>query len=352
MGTLFRRTQRGNYYGEFTDSLGNRIRKSTGTSNKQDAARILANWEREANHERHGIAFGVDVALEDLLKQYLDYLGNTGDVHRDKTEARIRRVIDANDWTRPPHVNQLQLETTVRSLVSLRDGKPLAMRTQGGYITAWKAFSRWLTTVRKVYVRDPLAAVKKPGYQHDRKLVRRFLLPDEWPWLARCENALLYETAIQTGLRANELRHLSHEHIGADHLLLPAKYTKNRQPAKQYITAKLRSALMAAELPFALTDRLAEQLRDDLAFCRQAYECETDEPDPYFLQVANALGHVLDFHALRHTCGAWLAMRGCNPKVIQHIMRHSTITLTLDTYGHLMPHADRDAIQHFGELMP
>ncbi len=39
-----------------------------------------------------------------------------------------------------------------------------------------------------------------------------------------------------------------------------------------------------------------------------------------------------DFHGLRHTCGTWLAAPGAHSKVIQSIIRHSTITLIMDTY--------------------
>lgn len=64
-----------------------------------------------------------------------------------------------------------------------------------------------------------------------------------------------------------------------------------------------------------------------------------------FLTPENEVGEVLDFHAPRHNCGAWLAMRGVQPKVIQSVMRHSTITLALDTYGHLIAGAEAAAIQ-------
>lgn len=56
-----------------------------------------------------------------------------------------------------------------------------------------------------------------------------------------------------------------------------------------------------------------------------------------FLASEDHDGRVLDFHALRHTTGAWAAMGGASPKAIQTLMRHATITLTLDTYGHLLP---------------
>ena len=37
-------------------------------------------------------------------------------------------------------------------------------------------------------------------------------------------------------------------------------------------------------------------------------------------------------------------MTGAHPKVIQQVLRHSTITLTMDTYGHLFPGQEADAV--------
>ena len=64
-----------------------------------------------------------------------------------------------------------------------------------------------------------------------------------------------------------------------------------------------------------------------------------------FLKYENSENHKLDFHALRHTCGAWLVIAGINVKTVQTIMRHSTPTLTLNTYGHLLEGAEYMAIQ-------
>ncbi len=46
-------------------------------------------------------------------------------------------------------------------------------------------------------------------------------------------------------------------------------------------------------------------------------------------------GHRLDFHGLRHTFVTNLALAGVSPKDAQTLARHSTITLTLETYTHL-----------------
>jgi integrase len=43
------------------------------------------------------------------------------------------------------------------------------------------------------------------------------------------------------------------------------------------------------------------------------------------------------FHDLRHSYAAMLIAQGAHPRAIMERMGHSTITVTLDTYGHLCP---------------
>jgi hypothetical protein len=47
--------------------------------------------------------------------------------------------------------------------------------------------------------------------------------------------------------------------------------------------------------------------------------------------------------------GKQLAMSSVHPKVVQTVMRHSTITLTTDTYGHLFPGQEAEAV---GKMEP
>ena len=71
-----------------------------------------------------------------------------------------------------------------------------------------------------------------------------------------------------------------------------------------------------------------------------------------FLAAMDHDGRVLDFHALRHTTGAWAAIGGASPKAIQTLMRHSTITLTLDTYGHLLPDEAAETVAKMPVVAP
>ena len=49
------------------------------------------------------------------------------------------------------------------------------------------------------------------------------------------------------------------------------------------------------------------------------------------------------FHDLRHTCAALLAHETGNLKLVQRQLRHASIKMTGDTYGHLIPEAVTDA---------
>jgi integrase len=49
------------------------------------------------------------------------------------------------------------------------------------------------------------------------------------------------------------------------------------------------------------------------------------------------LPHTTRFHDLRHTCATLLVGRGFNGKLVQELLGHSTIAITLDTYSHVMP---------------
>ena len=44
-------------------------------------------------------------------------------------------------------------------------------------------------------------------------------------------------------------------------------------------------------------------------------------------------------------------MRGVHPKVVQSVMRHSTIKLTFDTYEHLMPGETEGAVDSLCEFL-
>jgi integrase len=233
--------------------------------------------------------------------------------------------------------------------------------------------------------RDPLASVKIPNPETDRRNERRAISPEEWRWLEvtildatdrygmpAIERLALYRTAIQTGLRSNELRSLTRGKLYLDadqpYVTCKAGSTKNHTEARQYIQPELADdlrTLIATKAPkapvFGLPHEtnVARMFRYDLAAARRVWLAESkhdaeerirrEQSD--FLAATNHEGEFADFHSLRHTCGAWLAMAGVPIKVVQQVMRHSDINLTMNTYGHLFPGQEADAVAKMRDMM-
>ena len=370
MASLFKRRQRNgklssHWWASWKNHRGKFTSRSTGTAD-EGTARIVANdWEKDDVLCREGHREHVErLPLRDLLRQYelkLSAVDNTQG-HVDETVRMIHAVFDAAGWKLASDINA---DGVTSYLVALKgDGrKP---RTIQKYIRAAKGFTRWLVETGKLPA-NPLVTIKAPT---PGKGNRRMLLPDEWRHLAAAtaaadrygmtgaERVLLYRVAIETGLRANELRCLTRVSLVLDpkrpYIVAAAGSTKNRQRAQQYIRATVAAGLrahVARKTPtapmFTLPAKwqMADMLRDDLAAARRAWLDEAGrDPEELahreqsdFLEEKNHAGQALDFHALRHTCGAWLVLAGVSLNVVQKVMRHSTIKLTVDTYGHTLP---------------
>jgi integrase len=57
------------------------------------------------------------------------------------------------------------------------------------------------------------------------------------------------------------------------------------------------------------------------------------------------------FHDLRHTAATLMLEQGVHPKVVQERLGHSTISLTLDTYSHVLPSMQDDAADKLDTLL-
>jgi integrase len=55
-------------------------------------------------------------------------------------------------------------------------------------------------------------------------------------------------------------------------------------------------------------------------------------------------------HDLRHTAATHLLNRGVHPKVVQELLGHSTISLTLDIYSHVAPALHAEVATHMQAL--
>lgn len=287
----------------------------------------------------------------------------------EQVAGRVRRLAEGcgfrnyGDVTGSAVVSYLQSirrdRTDARGKVVRRG---MSAQTSNFYLAAVKQFCKWMIRERRAG-ESPVAYLSGLNVRLDRRHDRRPLTPAEVRrLLAAAANgpvaygvpgparALFYRLAVETGLRSGELRSLtraSFDLSGFPHpatVTVEAAYAKNRRrdtlplrpetaEAVRAHTATLAPAAPAFNLPHP--DTMIDMLRTDLEAAGIAYEVD---------------GRFADLHALRHTCGTWLAAAGVHPKVIQQILRHSTITLTMDKYTHAFKADEVEAVGRLPSL--
>ncbi len=57
------------------------------------------------------------------------------------------------------------------------------------------------------------------------------------------------------------------------------------------------------------------------------------------------------FHDLRHSAASLLLSMGVHPKIVQELLGHSQISMTLDTYSHVLPSLQAEAVQRLNTLL-
>ena len=69
-----------------------------------------------------------------------------------------------------------------------------------------------------------------------------------------------------------------------------------------------------------------------------------------FRRVARSVGLPnLRFHDLRHTHATLMLQQGIHPKIVSERLGHSSVSMTLDTYSHVLPGLQEAAAMRFEE---
>jgi integrase len=262
--------------------------------------------------------------------------------------------------------------------------RTIGMQTTNYYVGAAKQFCKWMVRERRA-TESPLEHLGRLNAADDRRHDRRALSVDEVRRLLTVahngsesygmpgtERRLLYVLALQSGLRANELRSLTRSSF--DFRLKPATVTVEAGSSKRrrrdtlplrVDTAAELHAHLAAKHPgapaFCLPPKydMADMLQVDLDTARAAWlkepgtvEEKARREQSSFLRYVDEAGRYADFHSLRHTFLTNLARSGVHPKVAQALARHSTITLTMDRYSHTVLGEQSEAVEALPDLGP
>ena len=162
------------------------------------------------------------------------------------------------------------------------------------------------------------------------------------------QDRALWATALYAGLRRGELMALRWEDValGTNIVHVERGWDVREGPVAPKSRAGIRKVPIASALrSYLLEHRLRTGRSEGLAFGRSA---ETPfDPAPVQARADKAFRkHGLEratFQDCRHAFASLMIAAGVNAKALSTYMGHSSITITYDRYGHLMPGNEEEA---------
>ncbi len=382
---------RGRWRFQYTDWRGRR-RTGTGSASKSETAKLAAHVQAEQDAIRKGWAKApkksdTPRSLADVAREYLEWgavQGGRGGRPWSKVHSRNKRLY-LDYWLRAFGPIAVQDVTLSRAEAILRElaksglpqkgrstrvfcsnvcraaaskrrargeevlpdegcaicGKPTPLRKR----RAKKLTGKTLQNVAEV-LRSLLSWARRRGYVeanpleymagYDTTPRSRRRAPTDREIRLLLEHAasnaerLVYQVALCTGYRQGELRALKVKDLDVKGCTLPlsAEFTKARRAARQPI-------------PWALADRLAvscEGKTQDSPLL-DGLEAKDRPLDMLYATMKRAgipkwaPGGKLDFHALRNGYISRVVEAGASAKEAQELARHSTPTITMNTYA-------------------
>jgi len=178
----------------------------------------------------------------------------------------------------------------------------------------------------------------------------------------------LWVLLVTTGLRIGEATGLEWQHIDLDRGTLVVRQALQRQQGKGWVLVEpktgrsRRTVCLAGGTIEALRrhrDRQkltgAEPRWDGktLVFCTGSGKplAPSNIRRSLHRTLKQASLPLIRVHDLRHTAATYLLSVGTHPKVVQELLGHSTVTLTLDTYSHVLPALHKQVASHMDHLI-
>lgn len=277
--------------------------------------------------------------------------------------------------------------------ITLRDIQEYysALYKKGASISTLKNLNKLISpSIRYAYnnnmiIKDFTRGIVLPSDTENNKLQKKsdvnpFSLDEQIKFLNAIkgnELETLFITALDSGLRQGELLALTWNDIDFDNeciyvnktVKLVANVTREGREKGEYLvqTPKSEKANRTVAIPVFLVKRLrqhkTQQLENklrysnlyqdnSLVFCNQFGKyIDSSRVRKVFKKVLedNKLKD-RKFHDLRHTYATRLFELGEEPKTVQELLGHSNISITLDTYTHVLESMKKKAVSKLNDL--
>ncbi len=280
--------------------------------------------------------------IADHLKTFLADLQATGRSKNTLSKYRnsIPKLCKRCGWV-------MVRDITASSFCHWRAASGLGAKTLNDLLGAMCSLLQWMERHRLI-IANPLKHAGKISNGSSQAFRRALSLEEIERLLASAplHRAMVYLTALYTGLRRAELNSLKWEDFdltcSPPLLRVPSSISKNKKATTHELRAELADALKQY--------RPIDSKPSDWAFRGHVPRVHLIKRDlaAAGIPFEDANGRRIDLHALRHTFITLLSASGVAPRVAMALARHSDLKLTMRVYTD----ADRLGLDHATALLP
>lgn len=353
------------YAFEVKDRFGKRktIKKAgfKGKTECKDAERLArVEWEKGQY---------VDPKKITVQEYMLDWISKKKDLSIESRETNMGHLKNHIFPTLGPIPLQKVLVTDIEEFIQTMEEKGLAQGTVKKIFSlvqnAFKAAIRKELILKNPF--DLLDPASKP--KEGKPKVDYWTKEEVQTFFERLDHRLsiLFTLAIYTGMRRGEIFGLRWSDIDFDNSMISIRQTlKPRKRIK--VGGKNSNASRSIPLSDVVVSELKKhrtKIIQEKWDAKESYQdndlvvCHPDgEPislnnfHKFWVRILNKtnMRHIR-FHDLRHTFASLMLTAGVHAKVVQEIMGHSSIKVTLDLYSHLIPSMQRSAVNVLDDIL-
>ncbi|SCW52466.1 Site-specific recombinase XerD [Paenibacillus tianmuensis] len=180
---------------------------------------------------------------------------------------------------------------------------------------------------------------------------------------------LAFYLAIHTGMRQGEILGLPWSNIDFDNKTIRVTQTLEHDAKGITEGAKTNSSVRSISISDEVIAQLKKQYHmieeekenagelyqdnDDLVICTNIGKPVFADTLTKFMRKSIRELNVtpIRFHDLRHTSASLMLKIGVHPKIVSERLGHSSVTITLDTYSHLLPNMQEEAAKRLSNLL-
>lgn len=314
-------------------------------SRKVDAERFLKTVESDVLRGTYVDPNAGKVLFKDYASEWLSTKANLRERSMINVEGRLRNHLIPTFGSRP-------LSTIRPADVRAWVAEMAAKRSAATVKAAYHVLTQIMRTaeIDGLIAKTPCVGIDLPREYSKQEMV--FLSARQVRMLAETIEPrfrVLIYTAAYTGMRAGELSALRVHRLnlvkGTVDIVESASEVRGKWVLGPTKTGARRSLTLPPFLCEMLSAHIEEYGNDDGMVFTSAKGGPLRHHNFSVRQFADAsveakMPEGLRFHDLRHTCVGLLIAQGAHAKEIQERLGHSTIRLTFDRYGHLLPSLD------------